>query len=305
MPNTLAHLGVAGAATRSIITDADLKWIYLGAVIPDLPWIFQRLGWILFPNINLYDLRLYVIIQSTLFFSLIISLGLASLSKEYLKTFILLALGSLIHLLLDSLQMKWANGAILLAPFSWDLFSLDLFWPESLPTYLITLFGLVYFIIMFRKGINAPLNLKVMKLKRWFILLMLSIVYFVLPLFILNLPLDANNHFVKTLEYVNERPGKYFEMDRRPYRFENGIGIIHTFANEDIKLKNINLNTPETISIKAKFIDENTAEVIDYHIHSVLFRDGSSYTGLMMILIFWSFSFYSSQKSSGSLLSSR
>lgn len=292
MPNTLAHLGVAGVATRSVIEAADLKWIYIGAVIPDLPWIFQRLGWILFPHINLYNLRLYVIIQSTFLFGIIISLALASFSKEYLKTFLILSLGCLIHLLLDSLQKKWANGAHLFVPFNWDLFSLNLFWPESLPTYLITFFGLAYFVMMFRKGINAPLNMVTLNLKRWIIFLIISLIYFILPILILNQPLDANNHFVKTLQNKNERPGKYFEIDRRSYRFENGIGIIHTFAGEDIELKNLNIKTPGTISIKARFVSENTAEVIDYHIHSVLFRDGASYSGLILIIIFWSISFY-------------
>lgn len=292
MPNTLAHLGIGGTATRLAIKGADLKWIYLGCVIPDLPWIFQRLGNILIPDINLYDLRLYVVIQSTLLFSIILSLALASFSKEYLKTFLILALGCLVHLLLDSLQKKWANGVLLLAPFNWDMMNLDLFWPESFLTYLITLFGLFYFLITFKEGINAPLNVDLTKIKRWVIFITVTLVYFIIPLFILSQPFNANNHFVKTLENVKERPGKYFEIDRRLYRFENEEGLINTFADEDIKLKNINLKSTETLSIRARFVDEKSAEVIDYHIHSALFRDGSSYAGLIMIFLFWFISFF-------------
>jgi hypothetical protein len=292
LPNTLAHLGVAGVATRSVITAADFKWIYLGAIIPDLPWIFQRLGQVFLLNVNLYDLRLYVIIQSTLFFTLILSFALASFSKEYFKTFLILAFGSLIHLLLDSLQEKWANGVILFAPFNWGLFNLDLFWPESLPTYLITLLGLIYYIIFFKKGIDAPLNLELLNFKRWFMTVIFLLIFFLLPLFLLEQPLEANNHYVKTLRNISERPGKYFEIDRRSYRYENGIGIINTFADEDIILKNIDLETAEVISVKAKFIDEKTAYVLDYNVHSAAFRDGSSYAGLLMILIFWGASVY-------------
>ncbi|OGU28065.1 MAG: hypothetical protein A2057_17855 [Ignavibacteria bacterium GWA2_35_9] len=51
----------------------------------------------------------------------------------------------------------------------------------------------------------------------------------------------------------------------------------------------------ETLSIRAKFIDEHTAEVIEYHVHSVLFRDGTSYAGLAMIFIFWTASFYTNR----------
>ena len=295
MPNTLAHIGVAGFVTRSVITAADLKWIYLGGIIPDIPWILQRVLREI-PGINIYALRLYVIIQSTLLFGIIISLALSSLSKEYIKTFLILALGCLIHLLLDSLEIKWANGVHLFTPFSWELLNFNLFWNESIPIYLITLFGFVYFLITYKKGINTPLKLELTKFIRWFIFLTVMLIYFLLPFFILNHPLEANNHFVKTLVHVYERPGKYFEIDRRPYRFENGIGVINTFANEDIELKNINLNKSETISIKARFIDEKTAEVIDYHVYSILFRDGSTYIGLAMIFIFWIFSFYKNKK---------
>ena len=297
MPNTLAHLGVAGLATRSVITAADLKWIYVGGILPDLSWILQRILRKI-PGINLYDLNLYITVQSTLLFGLVISLALASLSKEYLKTFSILALGCLIHLLLDSLEIKWANGVHLFAPFKWELLNFNLFWNESIPIYLITLFGLIYFLITYKKGIIFPLNLELKKLKRWLILISFVLIYFLLPPFLLNQPLEANNHFIKTLKNVNERPGKYFEIDKRPYRFENGTGIIKTFANEDIELKKINLKTSETISLKARFIDEKTAEVFDYHIHSPLFRDGSSYIGLTLILIFWIIPFYKYGKKS-------
>ena len=295
MPNTLAHLGVAGAATRSIITAADLKWIYAGSIIPDLPWIFQRFAWMFFPQINLYDLRLYVIIQSTLLFGFIFSFALSSLSKEHTKTFLILAFGCLIHLLLDSLEIKWANGVHLLAPLSWKLLSFNLIWNENIAMYLITLFGLIYFLLMFKKGAAVPLNFELKKITGWVLFLAATLIYFLLPIFILNQPFEADNHYVKTLKEIKERPGKYFEIDRRPYRYENDIGIINTFANEDIELPNMKVKTSETISIKARFIDENTAEVIDYHVYSVLFRDGSTYVGLVMIFTFWIFSIYKSK----------
>jgi len=217
LPNTLAHLGVAGLATRSIITAAGLKWVYIGALIPDLPWMIQRIVRIIIPDINLYDLRLYVIVQSTLFLGLILSIAFASLSKEHNKTFLILSFGCLIHLLLDSLQEKWAGSVILFAPFNWETFSLGLFWPESFPTYALTFFGLFYIIFLFRKGIQEPLNLEVKNLRRRVLFIFMLLVYFILPLFLLSQPLEANSHFVKTLKNVDERPGKYFECDRRSF----------------------------------------------------------------------------------------
>ena len=286
MPNTLAHLGVGGTATRSVITKADLKWVYLACVIPDIPWILQRTAHIFLPQVTPYDLRLYVIVQSTLLFCIILSFAFASLSKNSLKTFLILAFGCLVHLFLDSLQKKWANGAQLFAPFNWSLLSFDLFWPESLPTYLITLFGLFYFLLTFKDAISAPLNLEIKNFRRWFLSAAAFIVYMIVPLFILNQPFDADNHYVKTIKEVKERPGKYFELDRKAYRYVNGGGMIKTFGGEDIKLKGIDLKAKETLSIKARFIDEHTAQVIEYHIHSY-FRDWASYLGLFLVLIFW------------------
>ncbi len=39
MPNTLAHLAVQGLATRALLPRSDLKWIALGCVLPDLPFV--------------------------------------------------------------------------------------------------------------------------------------------------------------------------------------------------------------------------------------------------------------------------
>ena len=102
MPNTLAHLGVQGIATRSWLTKAELKWIFIGCIIPDLPWILQRLIWICFPNIERYGLRLFAAIQSSLFFCLILSFALAAFAKRFWKVFIILFINSLLHLLLDA-----------------------------------------------------------------------------------------------------------------------------------------------------------------------------------------------------------
>ena len=66
MPNTLAHLGIQGVATRAFIRTADVKWIFLGAVIPDIPWILQRLVRGTLPGVDLYELRLYATVQASL-----------------------------------------------------------------------------------------------------------------------------------------------------------------------------------------------------------------------------------------------
>ena len=100
VPNTLAHIGIQGLATRSIIKDADLKWVLVGCVIPDVPWIIQRLARLV-SEVNPYELRLYATVQSSFFFCLILSLLLSTLSKTYWKTFTILSINAFFHLILD------------------------------------------------------------------------------------------------------------------------------------------------------------------------------------------------------------
>ena len=150
MPNTLAHLGINGLITRTAVKQSDLLLIYLGALIPDIPWIIQRAALALIPALNPYDLRLYCVILASLFFSIILSAALAYLVIDTKRTFMIFNLGSLMHLLLDSIEIKWANGVQLFAPFSWELFNSGFFWPENVSIYFITGFGFIYLIFQWK-----------------------------------------------------------------------------------------------------------------------------------------------------------
>jgi hypothetical protein len=93
------------------------------------------------------------------FFCLILSFALAALAKRFRKVFIILVINSLLHLFLDALQTKFANGVQFFVPFSWKMTNLELFWPESLPTYLLTAFGLIYFFLTGKKVYHLRQNL--------------------------------------------------------------------------------------------------------------------------------------------------
>ncbi len=109
MPNTIAHFAINGLFTRTIINHADFKWIYLGCVIPDLHWILQRIIKIFPISVDLYDLRAFFVVQSSLLLCVFISMAFAMLAKQRSKVFIILIIGCLLHLLLDAVQIKWAQ----------------------------------------------------------------------------------------------------------------------------------------------------------------------------------------------------
>ncbi len=239
MPNTLVHLGINGIITRALIKQTDLILIYIGAIIPDIPWIIQRAVIALIPSINNYDLRLYCVVLASFFSSIILSSALAFLFNESKKVFIIFTLGSLIHLLLDSIEIKWANGVHLFAPFSWELFNAGLFWPENVPIYILTVFGILYIIFQWKQTLLSPLNLSFKNLPKLVVTFSCLIFYLSLPLIFLDNVEKANNHFVKTLRDYEHRPGNYFEIDRGNY-VDNlkGDRFITPFS-EELKVANI------------------------------------------------------------------
>ncbi len=285
MPNTLAHIGVQGITTKSIFKFADLKWIYIGCIIPDFSWIIQRI--LRASNLfNLYDVRDYSIILATFFFCIILSAALSLFSIHYKRVFFILVFSSFFHLMLDPLQIKWANGTHLFAPFSWHLLSFDLFWPESLPTYIITAFGLLYFIFYYKKAVKESSDLIVPDFRKMILSFSLLLIYFIFPLFMLNMPEQNNNHFVRTLRNYSTREGKYIELDRANYIPGSSGNFLTTFAEEKIKAANLNLKERSLVSIKGKFITPDEIYVEDYHIHSS-FRDDASLVGISFTAILW------------------
>ncbi len=56
MPNTLAHFGIQTIASKVVDRTAEIKWIAVGCIIPDIPWITQRLISFLAPGVDFKNL---------------------------------------------------------------------------------------------------------------------------------------------------------------------------------------------------------------------------------------------------------
>ncbi|MCB9218722.1 MAG: hypothetical protein H6610_04585 [Ignavibacteriales bacterium] len=297
MPNTLAHIAINGFSTKKISASSSLLWIYLGCIIPDIPWIIRKIISVLSPSINGYDLQAYVIVQATLFFSIILSFSFSLFSKNILKTFLILSFGSLLHLLLDPIQIKWANGVHLFAPFSWDMTTFGIFWPESFITYLMTISGLIFFVFYWKELKIIKPNILFKKINS-FLAFLIILIYFVLPLRFMNNVVKSDNHFISTLKIENERIGKYVEMDRKDVTFNEQTNSywIKSFNKDIIELKNIERLNSNRISIKGRFISNNIIDVIEYHENWEAFRDGASYLGILLIIFSWILAFRNSLK---------
>lgn len=293
MPNTLAHVGVQGVVTRWINPEADPKVIILGCLLPDVPWILQRLVREVMPGVDLYSLRAYCIVQASLLVTLLLCGALAVIARRPMPVFVVLSLNAFMHLVLDAFQTKWANGVHFFAPFSWDLVNFGWFWPENLPTYGLTLGGLGFIGWYWREGLRQVPAWPYVPAVTWGRLGWCAALvggYFLLPVFLWDGPFTADNHFVNTLSMKEARVGKMVEFDRNHYIKGGGLqgrDVLRTFAGEHLEVRGVSLPHSGLVSVRARFVTPSIIEIQEIHEHSPWFRDGSSYVSIVLLMILW------------------
>lgn len=287
MPNTLVHFGVQGITGRVVFREVDIKWILLGCVVPDIPWILRRALSFSVDGLNPYDLHLYVAVQATFAFTLILCGFFAVLSKRPRLIFAVLAFNSLFHLLLDAVEIKWGNGVHLFAPFSWDLLTFALVWPDSLAIYFLTAFGLVYSVWILRYAALKPVGLSFSSPVRILLAFVLLVVYFATPLAFLQGPAAKDYLSVETLREFEDRPGKDVDLDRRPYTKGSTGDTVRTFAGEEVRVVGKQSTTSGAVSIRGVFMDSKTITAHDLHEAKGWLRDGASFIGLTISMIVW------------------
>ena len=258
---------------------ADARWILLGCVISDLPWILQRAVRFLSPEFNPYDLRLYCLVQASLLVSLLLAGAFAALSTKPRRTFLILGMGVVLHLLLDATQYKWGNAVHLLAPFSWTSLNFDLFWPEHGATYTLTALGIAGFVLAMRGPWEHPL----LAPRRGFApAVLLFLMYVAGPLTWVDAAEASGTHSIAVLRNVEARAGKEVWIDRGGY----ADGILTTFAGEEIALQ-LRVDEPAVVSVRGVFSDPHTMRAVGSHVHGGPSRDLFAYAGLALVALAW------------------
>lgn len=286
MPNTLAHAGVQGLTTRTTVSEADLRWIYLGCVIPDVPWILQRAAHVMVPGVDPYLLRSYVIIQASLLGCVVLSAAAALLAQAFWRTWAILGGNAVLHLGIDAMQTKWGNGVHFLAPFSWDLTNWGLFWPESAVTYGLTAFGLGYILRYWRPSLSETLDLVWTRPARWMGLGVVLVGYLALPFLLLPAPIEADTHYLGTLQASENRVGHAVAFDREQY-LETQNGAVIEYYGGRVAVEPLEVESPATVSLRGVFIEENQIRATAYHVHAGGLRNYASYLGLALIAFIW------------------
>ncbi len=283
MPNTLVHIGLQAPLTRLGLKTAPVQWIIVGCIIPDIPWIIQRIL-TFFPGGDLIDLRLYTVAQASLIYCLILSLALSMFSSKWKQIFLILGVNCFLHLLLDATQNKWGNGVNLLVPFSWHSTNFGLFWPENYLNYLLTLTGLFVCIFLWPKAIRSNLLLQKPRKVQSLCATLCLVIYLGSPFLLIETAYKANVHYSHTLRNSTDRIGKKLAIDRADY--DATTNSLSCYGDKGLTISNLHQIPSATISIQGYFLTENMVELQKFHIHT-RFRDYASYTGLLLALILW------------------
>lgn len=323
MPNTLIHLAVQSAAsapwmrgTRSRAgssTSARGTWswplILLGAVLPDAPWIVQRVlrtallqsGVASTPAGDpiFYDLRLFAGLQSSLLFCLLLSAACAAPCRRPRRAFAILSFGALIHLLLDATQIKWANGVLLLIPFDWRLLRFDWLWPEHPAVPWISLVSLAAVVIMAWR-LPSPdeplLHRPTARPHRWLLAAVAAAGYALLP-FLWVAPLEASGAYsVDALRH--EQIAVPVELGTAWVFFENREGETgQTLAVRTLSERQLPIQAPAELrlapgrwSLRGTLMktEEGVAlQVSQAHRHQRRVRESFSILGLLLVTAVW------------------
>jgi hypothetical protein len=286
VPNLLAHFAVQGAATRAIGgRRLDARWIYLGCLLPDVPWILRRTVVGLGLPVDAFDLRLYTMAQASFAGTLLLCAALAAVAREPRLVFAVLGGNALVHLLLDATEIKWGNGVHVLAPFSWQMTRFELLSGES-PVYLaLTLAGaLVVASELVRR--QAPAVTFDARPVRLAVAASFLAAYLLAPLAVLPAVEASGSDSVATLRDVAARPGRTVHFDRISFEAPPAGPVLSGWTGERLRVTGELPAHDATVSLRGTFLEPDLLRVDRLFVHRSQ-RDWPSYLGLVLLGLAW------------------
>lgn len=285
MPNTLAHFAAQGAASRGLWRRLDPRWIYLGCLLPDLPWILRRAVVGLGLPADPFDLRLYTMALASLAGTLLLAAALAAVTAAPRLVASVLGTNALLHLLLDATELKWGNGVHLLAPFSWRMTSFDLLPGESPVYFVLTVAGLLLVGWEITRRHPAPIAFD-LRLARLGAAGALLVAYLVFPLPFLGAIEESGSYSVKVLREVEARAGRTVSLDRTAFLATPAGGFVQLWTGERVRATGELPDHDATVSLRGTFLAPDVLRVDRLFEHRQD-RDWPSYAGLLLLGLLW------------------
>jgi hypothetical protein len=285
VPNTLVHFAAQGAASRGLWRRLDPRWIYLGCLLPDVPWILRRAVVGLGLPVDAFDLRLYTMAQASLAGTLLLCAAVAFATAAPRLVLAVLGTNALLHLLLDATELKWGNGVHLAGPFSWRMTSFDLVPGES-PVYLVlAVAGAILVAWEIVRPRAAALGF-VRRPSRLAASAALLAAYFVFPLPFLGAIEASDSYSVKTLREVEARPGRTVGLDRTAFVAAPAGGFVHLWTGERVRAAGHVPGHDATVSLYGTFLAPDVLRV-DRLVEHRQDRDWPSYLALALLTLVW------------------
>jgi hypothetical protein len=285
MPNTLVHFAAQGAVSRGVWPRLDARWIYLGCLLPDLPWILRRAVVALGLPVDAFDLRLYTMALASLAGTLLLCAALASVAAAARLVFVVLGANALLHLLLDATELKFGNGVHLAAPFSWRMTSFDLVPGESLVYVVLAAAGGLLVLWELTRPRNAVVSF-VRSPPRVAASAAFLVAYLLFPMPFLGAIQSSDSYSVKTLREVDARPGRTVRIDRTAFHAMPGGGVVHLWTGEDVRATGELPARDATISLQGTFLAPDVLRIDRLFVHRQN-RDWPSYVALVMLALLW------------------
>jgi hypothetical protein len=285
VPNTLVHFAAQGAVSHALWRRLDPRFLYLGCLLPDLPWILRRVVVGLGVPADTFDLRLYTMAQASLAGTLLLCAALAVVTVAPRLVFAVLGVNAFLHLLLDATEAKWGNGVHLFAPLSWRMTHFDLLPGES-PAYLaLAVAGalLVASEIARPRGWLTGLDLRPARLVAGGALLL---AYLLFPLPFLGAIEASDSYSVKTLREVEARAGRTVGLDRTAFVATPAGGVIRLWTGESVRAAGAVPDHDATVSLYGTFLAPEVLRVDRLFEHRQG-RDWPSYLALVLLALVW------------------
>ena len=284
MPNTLVHFAAQGAASRAVWPRLDARWIYLGCLLPDLPWILRRAVVAVGLPVDPFDLRLYTMGLASLAGTLLLCAALAAVTAAPRKVALVLGANTLLHLLLDATEVKFGNGVHLAAPFSWRMTSFGLVSGES-PVYLVLAAAGALLVAweLARPRHDVGFVRSPPRLAASAVLLA---AYIVCPLPFLGAIQASDSYSVRTLREVDARAGRPVRLDRTAFHATPDGGVVHLWTGEDVRATGERPAHDATVSLEGTFLAPDVLRIDRLFVHRHD-RDWPSYLALVMLALLW------------------
>jgi hypothetical protein len=230
---------------------------------------------------DVFDLRLYTMGLASLAVTLLLAGAVATLTSAPRRTFAVLGLNALFHLLLDATEVKFGNGVHLLAPFSWRMTSFELVAGESLVYFVLTGLGVlvVAWEVARPRVPTTPLDLRP---RRLLAAAALGVAYLLAPLPFLGAIEDSGSYSVKALRETQARTGRSIGLDRAGFVATPAGGFVQLWTGERVRATGALPSHDALVSLYGTFVAPDVLRV-DRLVEHRGSRDWPSYLGLALL----------------------